>query len=775
MPAPNGKASRGPSKPRWGKVTDFYVYDDEEGTPLFRNVRHADPKGFHQERYADGEWISGGMDNVRAIPFHLRRLIENPDAVVCVTEGEKDALALEHLGFVCTTNSGGASNWTAKHSAFLKGRKVAVILDADKAGIRRGEQIARSLQGISEWTKLITLPGLEYKPKHGPDVSDWLSMGHTAEELRELVGKTLPWGPQETDGQRQPDAASERNQRPTIVPSPNEKATVDAAIAALAKHSDVYQRAGSLVVIAPDTPPPVASLRTAGGPRIVPTPLPRVKELMAESANWCTVAGDDLKPCHPPDWCVRALDARSEYPGVRVLENVVESPTLRSDGTILSRRGFDAASGLFLHWPYPELEIENDPTEDAVHAARDALLDVVSDFPFADAVHRSTWFAAMVTLFCRHAYDGCSPLFVIDANCRGSGKTLLADTMSLIARGRPAPRMTFPRDAEELRKRITSLALTGENLVLLDNIDGRLGNATLDAALTATTWSDRPLGQTAIVTLPLSIVWVATANNALLSPDTARRSLHIRLETPIENPEERGDFRRPDLKAWIRENRRQLVRAALVVLRGYFNAGSPERELTTIGSFEQWARVVRQLVVWCGLPDPCSTREELASTADRDTEALKLFIAGWEEIDPRRQGETIADALKFLKSRPNEFDTLRSAILELVPPKRGDFPNSRSVSMRLHHMRRRVVGDKYLDSKRSNKGAKWAVFDSESFTNTPIVSLPPIGVHRAPVPAWSVFPRAGWRWHAANAAPFLKATPPRKGVPHEAHWHPHGP
>ena len=37
------------------------------------------------------------------------------------------------------------------------------------------------------------------------------------------------------------------------------------------------------------------------------------------------------------------------------------------------------------------------------------------------------------------------------------------------------------------------MAVAGETLMLLDNIDRMLGNASLDAALTATSWSDRIL------------------------------------------------------------------------------------------------------------------------------------------------------------------------------------------------------------------------------------------------------------------------------------------
>jgi len=61
--------------------------------------------------------------------------------------------------------------------------------------------------------------------------------------------------------------------------------------------------------------------------------------------------------------------------------------------------------------------------------------------------------------------------------------------------------MSNPRDDDECRKRITAIALAAEPAVLIDNIVYGLGCASLDAALTATTWQDRILGRSETVDL----------------------------------------------------------------------------------------------------------------------------------------------------------------------------------------------------------------------------------------------------------------------------------
>ena len=160
--------------------------------------------------------------------------------------------------------------------------------------------------------------------------------------------------------------------------------------------------------------------------------------------------------------------------------------------------------------------------------------------------------------------------------------------------------------------------------------------------LTATSWSDRILGQTAMASgVPLFATWYATGNNIILAADTARRTLHIRLESPDEKPEERSGFHHPDLLAWVRTVRPRLATAAVTVLAAYCAAGRPDMRLTPWGSFEAWSALVRQALVWAGLPDPAATRTELTSQADREAAALRGLIAGWEEIDPNGSGLTV--------------------------------------------------------------------------------------------------------------------------------------
>jgi hypothetical protein len=131
------------------------------------------------------------------------------------------------------------------------------------------------------------------------------------------------------------------------------------------------------------------------------------------------------------------------------------------------------------------------------------------------------------------------------------------------------------------------------------------------------------------------------------------------------------------------------------------------------GSFEGWSSVVRNAVVWLGLPDPGDTREELRSRSDRDANALRALINGWQEIDPHGAGMTAARALKILEDSPNEYDTLREAVLELCDVKsNAKLPSSRSLGNKLRRLQGRNIGGQAIDGKRDNKGiTRWFVTD----------------------------------------------------------------
>jgi hypothetical protein len=508
--------------------------------------------------------------------------------------------------------------------------------------------------------------------------------------------------------------------RPLIIITTEEHEVNAEAVKALTRDDAIYQRGGMLVRVVRDVSPAAKGIRRPFAPRIETLPTPLLRERLAANAIWIAVKetkeGTVEKPARPPAWCVAAVHARADWPGIRHLEAVVDYPVMRPDGTILCQPGYDPETGLLLESVSQFPSIPEQPTKADAVAALEALSEVVTDFPFEREVHRAAWLAALLTPLARFAFTGPAPLFLVDANVRAAGKGLLLDTISRIVTGERFTIATYTADEDELRKRITSLVLAGDRLVLFDNLEGKFGNAVLDAALTGTAWKDRILGVNRMAEAPLYMTWYATGNNVAVAADTARRACHVRLESPDERPEERQDFRHPNLLAWVGENRAKLLTAALTILRAYCATGRPDQGLPAWGSFEGWSALVRSAVVWVGLPDPGETRLLLQEQADLAAESMTVILACWERLDPDRRGLTAAEVINLLYKdtpvQPPEFhNDLRDALEALLGK-----PDSRGLGNKLRSYRRRMFQGRFIDQAGSqHRAARWAVFPAAEF------------------------------------------------------------
>lgn len=514
-----------------------------------------------------------------------------------------------------------------------------------------------------------------------------------------------------------PDDEQIAKDRAELVITTHEHEVVERAVAALAAAPDVYKRGGSLVHVVHDESKLRHVTGTGARPRICEMPLPRLREVLTEVAEWSRIRGDDgdRKPAHPPSWAVQEVAARRMWPGIRYLEAVVDTPILRPDGTVLDQPGYDAPTGV-LYQPSVEFgRVPERPSRDDARRAVAELLEVVVDFPFVSGAHRSAYLSGLLTPFGRYAFRGPVPLHLIDANTRGTGKSLLADTVSVVVTGREMPRTAYPADDTEMEKRITAIAIVGETLMLIDNVVGELGGPSLDAALTSTTWNGRVLGKSEMIApdTQLLTIWWATGNNVALVADTARRVLHIRMDSAEERPEERSGFRYPNLLSWLRQERPRLVRAALTVLRAYVVAGQPDMGIRPWGSFDGWTRLIRHAIVWAGEPDPGTTRTELAEQCDTQATSLAQLIEGMSLADPGGTGLTAAQILER-SAHGNDLAGLREAIAQLCPTRDGRPPTANRFGKQLQLARRRVIDGRFLDRKpnltKSKHAAEWLVF-----------------------------------------------------------------
>ncbi len=366
-------------------------------------------------------------------------------------------------------------------------------------------------------------------------------------------------------------------------------------------------------------------------------------------------------PTHtlPPVEVVRDLLVRGDWP-FPPLEGITDVPVVRHDGTVLADPGYDPATRL-IYAPAADLEtitVTDSPSDRDVVAARKLLFDTIIDFPFVDDGSKANLIALALTPLLRPAIDGPVPLALIDAPQAGTGKSLLAEVVTCITTGRGAGMMTPAKSEDEWRKRLTSQLMLGARVIVIDNVDEPLGSGNLAAALTTSEWEDRVLKTNDIVRLPQRATWIATGNNLRLRGDLARRSYRIGLDAREARPWERGEFRHPNLREWVRENRALLLIALLTLVRAWYAAGKPSVPVRALGSFEAWSRAMAGILEHAGVTGFLCNQDSLYEEADEEAVEWEDFIRQWgEEI-----GEDKAVSTFELTRRLTASERLRECL-----------------------------------------------------------------------------------------------------------------
>lgn len=354
------------------------------------------------------------------------------------------------------------------------------------------------------------------------------------------------------------------------------------------------------------------------------------------------------------------------------LAGIIYAPTLRSDGTIFDKQGYDESSGLFFDaGNTPFLPVPENPSHlDALNAI-EKLKAPLKEFKFKEESDLSTAIAAFLTGLIRRSIDN-APLFLITAPIQGSGKGLLAEAIAQIATGRNAPSMTQASDPNEERKRLMALLIEGDPVICIDNIEKPLTSDTLCTVLTMPELKDRILGKTEMVSAPTNTLFLATGNNVQVLGDLTRRVLPCRIDPEVERPQERSFS--INLPALISECRPELVQAGLTILRAYHVAGRPVQDLTAFGSFEQWSQWVRCALVWLNMSDPNNGLRRIEQDDPVRRELAFVLEAWYSKFESL--SVTVSQVIKAANEPETETSILREALIEIAPAKEGINPRS---------------------------------------------------------------------------------------------------
>lgn len=351
------------------------------------------------------------------------------------------------------------------------------------------------------------------------------------------------------------------------------------------------------------------------GPATVAALSGRVLSTRISDTVYCYTEDRDTK-ARSEEWfpvadCERALDQPDLLPHLRPLRGVTHTPVLRADSGILDQPGYDTATGYIYRPDVDVPDVPAAPTASQLAHAVDVVRGIVSDFVWVGPHHEANYLGALLTPLVRLVCPGPYKLVAIGAHQRGSGKSLLAKIPRILHGG---TLRTWPTGEEELAKQITSvLTQTTAPICVIDNVRGIIRSGRLEALLTTRTITDRVLGTTNDTAMVNDRLWVLTGNNVALGGDLDRRTLWAMIDPGLERPEDRSDFRIPDLTGYVTAHRGTILQALLTVLAAWDAAGRPTGEATA-DDYGQWVACLRGILDHAGVPgvfDHPDSREEI--------------------------------------------------------------------------------------------------------------------------------------------------------------------
>lgn len=660
-----------------------YLYQDEHRQPYLQVVRYK-PKAFRQFHW-EGRWVPGKPTGP-AIPYFLPSLINAaPETPIYITEGEKDADNVINLGDMeATCAPGGAGKWPEELNQWFNGRKrVFILQDNDRPGRLHARKVARNLVPLVEEVRIVPIPDVH---EHG-DVSDWLAMGHTREDLIALC-EAAPVFTGTVIDVRGGDLVEIVNQA---------EATL------LEADTGIYQR-GNELVRAIKLDKPVGAdhevRRNAGSTMLIPVTETWALEQMARHATWTRTTpgkiGKDGKAgepkvavIDPPFTYARTLLAREGEWRFPPLKGVVTAPTMDREGRVIQEPGYDPLSGLLLDFREGVFPVVpgRAAKDDAVaalarFAAQPGQVDrhgLLRGFPFETEASKSVALAALLAAMVRPGL-GSMPLHAFDAPTAGTGKSKLAEMAGLLACGQVPPALSQGKSPEEDEKRLSTVLHAGDPVILIDNCDLPIQGDFLCSMLTQETVQARILGRSERRILPSTALVLATGNNLTLEGDVSRRTVICRLDAKMERPDARKfDF---EPQADMLADRPGFVVAALTAMRAYILAND-KPALRPMGSFPDFD-LIRGTLVWAGYDDPGETQKGIFDADPRKTELMEIMRAWGKAYGDRPV------AVATIGQRGYQ-DALYQALANATGSRNGVW-NAKSVGWWLRRNKDRIIG-----------------------------------------------------------------------------------
>lgn len=295
------------------------------------------------------------------------------------------------------------------------------------------------------------------------------------------------------------------------------------------------------------------------------------------------------------------------------LEAVVKLPVLSRDGQrLLMRRGYHRPESLYMD--IDGIDPEVIPPVDECVRRIDSLFGAYAEhpieregFPFDSPASRAHLYACLVAGVIGPAVSK-KPVFLFDKASPRTGATLMAETVSMILTGDlPSYARAGTRggkSVDEMSKGLSAAVSTSKGVVVIDNATGTLDDPEWNRYVTSEVWEARRLGRNdrTVRESRRYLVDILTANNLLLTMESAGRVCICRLDAGMEHPEERNFQWSPKERAAL--DRRHYVEAVVGLVHHWLeNGGRVDvgSGLEGWGGFEEWKDMTAAILMAAGV------------------------------------------------------------------------------------------------------------------------------------------------------------------------------
>lgn len=480
------------------------------------------------------------------------------------------------------------------------------------------------------------------------------------------------------------DAVSRALRPDLVIDNGDLPAAARAACRMMADSGAVFDRGGLVVRVAQD----------GNGARIMRMSHHGITAAVHDLVQPVTLDKDgNRKPVTFPERAAKiAVEIADTLPP---LDGVAETPLLAEDGTVRTAEGYDADTRLWCS-RVPPVSLPDRPTHADAAAALRTIRETFQTFPWEDGPRirqydldivdidkppgeaESAFLAGLLTAICRPSLNLAPGLLLTAPSMSGagSGKGLIARAIALIAFGNE-PYAFTAGDPAELDKRLASALVQPGSMTFVDNVNGAaLKSDVLASLLTEPQVRVRMFGETRLIDIKSNAFVAVTGNGLTVAEDLARRFLACRLDPQCEDPESRDFPGGVDgFLHQVERRRAELLGAALTIWRwGRLNVDSLERG-KPIGSFETWARWVRDPLLTLGCRDPIEAIAQAKANDPHRARIAEMFLEWWDcHHDLPMKANDLAEAVKDLadpQGRGRQF--LAAQLGKLAGTRAGGF------------------------------------------------------------------------------------------------------